>query len=56
MEGSTAMEGPTPLDCPGPRSRDRPRLGVRSAARLGRTRSGLRWQTDALFAQPRVNG
>ena len=34
---------------PDPRSTDSPRLGVRSAARLGRSRSGLRWPTRALL-------
>ena len=46
----------SPPDCPEPGSRNSRSPGVRSAARLGRFRSGLRWPTHADFAWPRVEG
>ena len=40
----------SPPDYPNPRSMNSPEQGVRSAARLGRLRSGPRWPTRALLA------
>ena len=43
-------------DWPDPPSMNDPDPTVRSAARLGRFRSGLRWPTHAYSARPRVKG